>query len=153
MKQGRKKKLAKELFKYGLAGVFNTMLGFMILYLQLEILHVNKYLANIINYSIGFFTNFYINRYWTFKSKGNAKNEIKSSILVYIFSFSAQFVFVYFISKTNMWAMNALSDLTYTLTPDFLINFIDRARFLRLTDPDLILMCCGIVIFAGFNFR
>ncbi len=51
--------------------------------------------------------------------------------------------------------MNYLSDLIYKLTPDLIINIIninEKARFLRLTDPDLILMCCGIVVFAGFNF-
>ncbi|MEY3451529.1 MAG: GtrA-like protein [Bacteroidota bacterium] len=144
--------LVKELLKYGLAGVFNTLLGLVLIYIQVELLLIDMYIALVLNYAIGFFTNFYLNRKFTFKSNGSAKKEMKVSVMVYVFSFLMQFTFVYILKEKQYWILEGLSNLTYQLTPDFVIQFISEVRFKRMTDPKLIAICFGIVVFAVLNF-
>ena len=144
--------LVKELLKYGLAGVFNTLLGLVLIYIQVELLLIDMYIALVLNYAIGFFTNFYLNRKFTFKSNGSAKKEMKVSVMVYVFSFLMQFTFVYILKEKQYWILEGLSNLAYQLTPDFVIQLISEVRFKRMTDPKLIAICFGIVVFAVLNF-
>ena len=142
----------KELFKYGLAGVFNTLLGLVLIYIQVELLEINMYLAIVINYAIGFFTNFYLNRKFTFKSEGSTKDEMKISVLVYVFSFLMQYGFVYILERNQRWIVEGIASIIFDLTPNFVIDILTLQRFNRMTDPKLIAIAFGIVVFATLNF-
>ena len=144
--------LVKELLKYGVAGVFNTLLGLVLIYVQVELLLIDMYIALVINYTIGFFSNFYLNRKFTFKSNGSAKKEMKVSVMVYIFSFLMQFTFVYILKEQQYWILEGLSNFAHQLVPDFMVQMLTVERFNRMTDPKLIAICFGIVIFAVLNF-
>ena len=144
--------LVKELLKYGVAGVFNTLLGLVLIYIQVELLLINLNIAMVINYTIGFFTNFYINRKFTFKSTGSAKKEMKVSVLVYVFAFLMQFAFVNILIYNQRWIVEGISKLIYKLSPNFVIDILTIERFNRMTDPKLIAISFGIVIFAVLNF-
>jgi putative flippase GtrA len=144
--------LLKELFKYGLAGIFNTLLGLVLIYVQVELLLIDLNIAMVINYTIGFFTNFYLNRKFTFKSKGPAKKEMKISVLVYVFSFLMQFAFVNILINNQRWIVEGISDLIHKLTPEFAVSILTIERFNRMTDPKLIAIAFGIVVFAVLNF-
>jgi len=144
--------LVKELLKYGLAGVFNTLLVLILIYVQVELLLIDLNIAMVINYTIGFFTNFYLNRKFTFKSTGSAKKEMKVSVIVYVFAFLMQFTFVNILIKHQRWIVEGISKLIFKLTPDFMLNILTIERFNRMTDPKLIAIAFGIVIFAVLNF-
>ncbi len=151
-KEQKEDTLLSQLLKYGVAGVFNTILGFVILYVQLELLEVNFYLANVINYGIGFFTNFYLNRKFTFKSDGSAKKEMKVSILVYLASYALQFALITYLKDEQSSAMIFCSELGYKLTPEFVISIVGEERIMRILDTKMIIMYWGIVVFALSNF-
>lgn len=154
MKEKKEKgvQLLKELTKYGLAGILNSLLGFVILYVQIEILDVQIFIANIINYTIGYFTNFYLNRKFTFKSKGNAKNQMKVAILVYLVSFLMQFCTILYLDEEQMHHVVSISHKIYELTPSLIIDILSPERYHRIIDAKMLLMYLGIVIFATFNF-
>ncbi|MEY3417497.1 MAG: hypothetical protein RL060_1609, partial [Bacteroidota bacterium] len=63
-----------------------------------------------------------------------------------------QFTFVYILKEKQYWILEGLSNLAYQLTPDFVIQLISEVRFKRMTDPKLIAICFGIVVFAVLNF-
>jgi putative flippase GtrA len=106
----------------------------------------------VINYTIGFFTNFYLNRKFTFKSTGSAKKEMKVSVLVYVFAFLMQFAFVNILIYNQRWIVEGISKLIYKLSPNVVIDILTIERFNRMTDPKLIAISFGIVIFAVLNF-
>lgn len=151
-KKEQNNKLVKEITKYGIAGVFNSILGITIMYVQVELLDILFELALVINYTIGYFTNYILNRKFTFKSKGNKKDQMKAAILVYIVSFLMQFLVVMYFQKLQLEFVVSISNHIYNLTPTFIVDIIGKERYLRIIDEKMLLTCLGIVIFATFNF-
>ncbi len=63
------KKTKNEMVKYfGVYG-FNWLLGIVLLYLYIDVLHINSYLAPIISIPLTIPMNFLISKYWVFKKK------------------------------------------------------------------------------------
>lgn len=152
MKEKKEQKLSSQLLKYGVAGVLNSIFGILLFNFQIKFLNINDELANIINYTIGFFTSFYLNRKFTFKSDGSAKKEMKASILVYIASFAFQFALFTYLKYEQMPAMEFLSELGYYLTPQFIINIFGEKFIKYIFDPEMFLLYWGIIAFASLNF-
>ena len=109
MKEKKEQKLSSQLLKYGVAGVLNSIFGILLFNFQIKFLNINDEIANIINYTIGFFTSFYLNRKFTFKSDGSAKKEMKVSVLFYIASFAFQYALFLYLNYEQMPAMEFFS--------------------------------------------
>lgn len=77
---------------------------------------------------------------------------MKVSVIVYVFAFLMQFTFVNILVNHQRWIVEGISKLIFKLTPDFILNILTIERFNRMTDPKLIAIAFGIVIFAVLNF-
>ena len=60
---------AKKLIKFGITGVMNTAVDF-IVFLLLTHSGINIYLSQTISYGCGMLNSYIVNRSWTFKAKG-----------------------------------------------------------------------------------
>ena len=65
----------EKLIKFALVGVLNTIVGYAINFVALNIFHLNFMLAGALNYIPTSVMSFFLNKYFTFKSQGNLKKE------------------------------------------------------------------------------
>ena len=63
------KKRVIEIFKFGLVGCSGLVIDFSVTYFFKENMEVNRYVANIMGFSLAVVNNYMVNRFWTFKGK------------------------------------------------------------------------------------
>lgn len=135
--------------RYGIAGVFNTFIGLVIVYVLKD--HVGIRLANLFNFGIGMVINFFTTKKFTFKSQGNTKQQGSYFFVIFLLCFCLSFGGI----NLLLWEksiINAISSFSRSIFPEFLIDIITSKRFLGITSPEMIATYCGIVVFAAFNF-
>ncbi|MBQ3110606.1 MAG: GtrA family protein [Clostridia bacterium] len=65
----------EKLFKFILVGILNTLVGYAINFTALNVFGLSFMLAGALNYIPTSVMSFFLNKYFTFKSKGNLKKE------------------------------------------------------------------------------
>ena len=65
----------EKLFKFILVGILNTLVGYAINFTALNVFGLSFLLAGALNYIPTSVMSFFLNKYFTFKSKGNLKKE------------------------------------------------------------------------------
>ena len=122
--------LIKQLFKYGIVGVFNTVITLATIFIVTHLLK-NPYLANGIGYILGFCNSFIMNRFWTFKSTGSVKKESFTFIIIFGICYLIQLGIFYTLNaKLNLntnWAQ-IIAMVFYTV-----INFLGN-KFVTFKD-------------------
>jgi putative flippase GtrA len=116
------KKSLTQLIKFALVGVMNTLISLGIIYLLMNLFHMDYRVSNVIGYLAGLINSFIWNRNWTFKSQGHPVKEITLFILVFGISYGLQFLFLNFlvqIIELNPNLAQPTAMIVYTL-----INFI-----------------------------
>lgn len=69
-----------RVFRFGVVGVIGIFIDFSITWLLKEKLRINKFLANATGFSIAVFSNYMLNRVWTFE---NSNPDISTQFLVF----------------------------------------------------------------------
>ncbi len=98
-------KSLKELIKFGIVGVVNTLLD-MVIYLILTVYFgIFKYLAQTISYSISMIHSYLVNRFWTFGRRGKVESaaEPVKFVAVNLISLGISFLCFYLI---GFWTQN-----------------------------------------------
>lgn len=67
------KELVAQIIKYGLVGVVNTLITFLVIYILQELLGMTPALSNAIGYAAGLLNSFLMNSRWTFESERSWK--------------------------------------------------------------------------------
>lgn len=62
--------LISKFFKFGLVGLSGVVVDFGITWIGKERLRLHKYLANSLGFTIATISNYFFNKFWTFKSAG-----------------------------------------------------------------------------------
>lgn len=65
-----------KLLKFLLVGVINTLVGIAIMFGLYNLAHMNYWLSSAANYILTSILSYFLNKYFTFKSKGNSVKEI-----------------------------------------------------------------------------
>ncbi len=65
----------ESMVKFALVGILNTIVGYAINFVALNVFHLNFMLAGALNYIPTSVMSFFLNKYFTFKSSGNLKKE------------------------------------------------------------------------------
>lgn len=88
----------KEQFsKFLLVGVFNTLLGWAIIFAGMYFLEMSPEASNVLGYSIGCLASFTLNRTFTFGSRGRPAGELIRFLTVFVLAFGANLV--------TLWAL------------------------------------------------
>lgn len=104
--------------KYGIIGVFNTLVGFGIIFF-LFFLGVYPELSNFIGYVIGFFVSYFLNKKYNFKSENSHKKDLPkfllSMSLAYILNLLV-LIICYRYLDVNVYISQILAGTVYVLT-------------------------------------
>ena len=71
----------KTFFKFIIVGIINTIVGAGIMFVLYNLFHCSYYFSSIMNYVIGSIVSYFLNKYYTFKSKKVSAKEIIYFIL------------------------------------------------------------------------
>ena len=77
----------KEVFRYVLAGLINTAVGYGIFIFFVYFISLNAYYANAIGYFFGLCTAFILNKYFVFNVKNTTKIDIIKFLVSFLFSY------------------------------------------------------------------
>jgi putative flippase GtrA len=80
----------RQMVKYGIVGGLNTLITLVLYYLLTKALHVQADAANAAGYVAGFINSFFLNKFWTFKSRGDWKKESLVFLLVFLVCYAIQ---------------------------------------------------------------
>lgn len=107
-----------HIVKYGIIGVFNTIVGYSIIFLFMYI-GVIPELSNALGYFFGIIISYYLNKYYTFKTKEKSKKELLQFILSMLIAYSIN-LFILFLSyrimSLNPYISQILAGISYTIT-------------------------------------
>jgi len=82
----------RRVMRYLLAGGANTLLGYGLIVLFMEVFGLSPHVSNLMAYTITFFTSFALQRSVTFRSAGDPRAEILRFTVVYVGAFLVNFV-------------------------------------------------------------
>ena len=119
-KESEGKRSFIQLIKFGLVGVSNTLIDFIVTNLLVFIIGFNELwwvtaLYNGIGYGCGVLNSFLLNSRWTFKKEyRRTKEEVFKFILVNLISYGLSFLLVLLFSK-YVFASNGITDWTCSI--------------------------------------
>lgn len=87
-----------SLVRFGLVGVLNTVFGTTIMFVLYNVLHCTYWQASFANYFFGSILSFFLNKYFTFRSKTRSWREVVRFIL----NIAVCYLLAYGISKPLM---------------------------------------------------
>jgi len=135
----------KQVVKYGLVGVLNTLLTAAVIWILLFILSDRSkestsafvmFIANFTGYLVGLINSFILNRNWTFKSKSSWKGSLLRFLVAFGICYCLQLGVVLWLNniiESREWAIG-FGNYTFTLTSEYVCQLV------------------GIVIYSVFNF-
>lgn len=119
-----------KLFRYGIVGCSGLVIDYAITYICKEKLRFNKYLANIMGFTIAVVNNYIWNRLWTFQSVNqHITTEFGSFLVISIIGLILNTTFLYFLhekKKANFYLSKAfviLLVLLWNFSANSLITF------------------------------
>ena len=66
----------RQLFKFGLVGILNTVVGTMVMFFAYNVLNMGYWFSSAMNYIVGSILSYFLNKYFTFGSKKRSKKEV-----------------------------------------------------------------------------
>ena len=100
---GEVKKTTIQLIKYGVIGVSNTLITFVVFYIINTLAGLSENLANVLGYILGLINSFVWNRNWVFKTNNNWVKEAAVFAVGFLICFGLQFVvFNYLLNYTSL---------------------------------------------------
>lgn len=120
-------KVIKQVISFGIIGVFNTLLGVILIELFYNVFHWNYWVSSITSYVIGSIYSYFANKKMTFKVKGNTRKTAIRFAINTVVCYSA----AYGIAKPLVKVI--LSDLPQKIVEN-------------------IALLVGMGLFIGFNF-
>lgn len=81
----------KQFFRFLTVGVFNTVLGYCIIFACMYLAKMSPESSNAAGYAVGLVASYVLNREYTFNSKQNRRNEIIRFLAVFLVAYAANF--------------------------------------------------------------
>ncbi len=78
----------QQLIRFGLVGIFNTLLGYAIIFFAMYGLGMSPVVSNAWGYGLGLITSYWLNRTFTFKSSSAVKQEAPRFMVVVALAYS-----------------------------------------------------------------
>lgn len=82
----------KQFFRFLTVGVFNTVLGYCVIFACMYLAKMSPEVSNIAGYAVGLIASYVLNRKYTFNSKQNRRGEITRFLAVFTLSYTLNFV-------------------------------------------------------------
>lgn len=99
----------KSFVRFACSSIFNTLIGFGIIFFFQETIKLNPYLSNFLGYFAGYATSYIINRSWTFEYRGDTTKTAWLFILVSINAFVFNYIVLNLLLLNNINVLIAQS--------------------------------------------
>ena len=109
MKQLLTKLFDRTFWKFILVGIANTIFGTGIMFLFYNVFHLSYWISSASNYFFGSILSYFLNKLFTFKNKGNAKETLPR----FVINITLCYLLAYGLAKPL--AMRMLSGMTVTV--------------------------------------
>ena len=97
----------KQIIKFGIVGVINTIIDFGLLNLLVAIFDWAVLWANTVSFSVAVLNSFFFNKYWTFRAREvNAYWQLGGFVLVAVIGLGLSDWLVYYFSEVALWHYN-----------------------------------------------
>lgn len=120
-------KLIKQFIRFGLVGVLNTAITWIVILLCTKVLILPYYISNPSGYLLGFINSFVMNKFWTFGSKGSAKTELFVFTGIFIVNYFLQLGFTAFLIQ--VLKINELLSQGIAAVPYIILGFVLNKYF------------------------
>ena len=121
----------RQIFKFGLVGILNTVVGTTIMFLAYNVLNLGYWLSSALNYIVGSVLSYFLNKYFTFGSRRRSNMELIRFLINILLCYL----------------------LAYGLALPFVRNFILSIGIsLEKQILEQISMICGMCFFIILNF-
>lgn len=84
-------------------GVFNTVLGYAVIFFAMMVLKLSPELSNVVGYAVGLVFSFVLSKRYTFRSTGKSSAEVMRFLLVFAISYAANFLTLYVTLHYFLW--------------------------------------------------
>jgi putative flippase GtrA len=88
-------KIKGQFSRFITVGVFNTALGYAIIFFAMYVLHWSPEASNALGYGIGLISSFLLSKIYTFRSSGNGYTEFFYFLLMFGIAYAANFLALY----------------------------------------------------------
>lgn len=122
-----KKLLDKTFWKFILVGIINTIIGTCVMFLSYNIFHFNYWISSSLNYIIGSFISYFLNKYFTFQNKQRSWK----IVIKFIMNISVCYLVAYGIAKP-------------------LVAYMLFGQSIMIQENGAMLV--GMCLFVGFNY-
>ena len=92
--------MIKQAAKFGVVGVLNTLLSLAIIWIMTKKMGSAEATANLTGYIAGLINSFFLNRKWTFRSKGKVFGGAVKFFLVFVVCYLLQFGVLLFLNHS-----------------------------------------------------
>lgn len=126
-----------SLVKFGLTGFTGLLIDFSITWLFKDELHLNKFVANAIGFTAAVFSNYFINRLWTFSERDKVKvgRQLASFAVVSLVGLLLNSCFIYVLNE--LFFLNFYFSKAIAVVLVFFWNFTANYFFVfKLKKPD-----------------
>lgn len=82
----------KQLFRFLTVGVFNTVLGYGVIFACMYLAKMTPENSNVAGYLVGLFASYVLNRKYTFNSTQNQRKEIIRFLAVFVVAYASNFM-------------------------------------------------------------
>ena len=93
-------KIIRQAVKFGIVGVINTLLSLAIIWILTKKIGCSEVLSNFVGYFVGLINSFFLNRKWTFGSKGNMLGGAVRFFIVFVICYLLQLGVLLYLNKT-----------------------------------------------------
>ena len=114
----------KQFFRFLTVGVFNTALGYCVIFACMYLINMSPESSNVAGYTVGLIASYVLNRKYTFNSIQNQRSEIIRFLAVFVVAYALNFiVLVILIHKIDIHdgVSQVLAGLVYVVT-SFIMN-------------------------------
>lgn len=81
----------KQFFRFMTVGVFNTLVGYCIIFSCMYLAKISPEISNAAGYGFGLFVSYALHRKYTFNSKQKRRSEIVRFLIVFFIAYAANF--------------------------------------------------------------
>ena len=116
----------KQFFRFLTVGVFNTVLGYCVIFACMYLAKMSAESSNVVGYAVGLVASYVLNRKYTFNSRQNRHSEMIRFLAVFVVAYALNFaVLVILIYRVGIHegASQILAGLVYVAASFFMNKY------------------------------
>jgi putative flippase GtrA len=123
----RKATRLNQIFRYILVGLFNTGLGYLVIFSSMYLFGLDPLISNILGYATGLVFSYFLNRIFTFRSNQKKSSEFFLFVFFFLIAYGMNFLSLYLLvhfTNLHQAISQILSGIIYIVCSFLLQKFV-----------------------------